>query len=406
MKNTVSVVVVLASLLFAGCQPEPNIPTGVNFQKESLVRQGAHGDNWCITWMPDGSQLTSMDDGNWLLGPERFHNHLYRISGDPDGFTRDDIPAYPHFTQALGGWFGYGVLSVENKLYSMVSRTPGDDWSGPFRGVKMLTSSDQGESWYRVNANGEKRLVAPEDSLAMEALGNEDMFFFEEEGKQVHGKTAYPFSFCSFVQNGRANSAAPDDYIYVYSPEGAQSNQLLLARVKKDRLEYREDWEYFNSWKGDKAIWTSQLDQRGSVHVFPEKNSAGEYFGWYSWLPSVVWNKGLGLYIMVNGGSYGGHGMTDSGEDYYHSWMHTKTGSLGFWYAEKPYGPWKQFFYEEYWTVDDDKNRTYQPKLSPKWISEDGRKMVLIWSDAMKNEEGRSHLINYKWNQMNIELEF
>ena len=51
------------------------------------------------------------------------------------------------------------------------------------------------------------------------------------------------------------------------------------------------------------------------------------------------------------------------------------------------------------------KNRTYQPKLSPKWISEDGRKMVLIWSDAMMNEEGRSHTINYLWNQMEITLQ-
>jgi hypothetical protein len=85
--------------------------------------------------------------------------------------------------------------------------------------------------------------------------------------------------------------------------------------------------------------------------------------------------------------------------------MHTKSGSLGFWYAKKPYGPWNQFYYTEYWIVDDEKNRTYQPKLSPKWISEDGTKMVLIWSDAMKNEEGKSHTVNYRWNQMEISLE-
>jgi len=31
--------------------------------------------------------------------------------------------------------------------------------------------------------------------------------------------------------------------------------------------------------------------------------------------------------------------------------------------------------------------------------------MVLIWSDAMKNEEGRSHTVNYKWNHMKITIE-
>jgi len=404
MKTNLTVAFI-ACLLFQSCNQKTLVPTGIEFQEETLIRKGDHGDNWCITWAPDGSQITSMDDGNWLKGPEGFHNHLYRIKGNPDDFTREDIPDYPHFTRNLGGWFGYGVLSIDDRLYSMVSRTPGEDWSGPFRGVKMLTSADQGKSWYRVNGKGEKRLLAREDTAAMEALGTEEMFFFEEGGNFLHGKMAYPFSFCSFVQNGQSNAAAGDDYIYIYSPEGAQSNQVLLARVKKEGIEFRDKWEYFSSWKGNVPVWTADLNKRGVVHEFPEKSSSGEYFGWYSWLPSVVWNEGLGLYIMVNGGTYGGHGLTDQEDDYYHSWMHTKTGSLGFWYSENPYGPWTSFFYEEYWVVDDERNRTYQPKLSPKWISEDGRQMVLIWSDAMKNEQGRSHTVNYMWNHMHINLE-
>jgi len=138
--------------------------------------------------------------------------------------------------------------------------------------------------------------------------------------------------------------------------------------------------------------------------VFPDRSAGGDFFGWYSWLPSVVFNPGLGLYIMVNGGTYAGRGLTSSDEDYYDKWMHTKTGSLGFWYAENPWGPWQQFYYTDYWTADDPGNLTYQPKLSPKWISEDGREMVLIWSDAMKDDEGKSHTVNYKWNQMAISL--
>jgi len=117
-----------------------------------------------------------------------------------------------------------------------------------------------------------------------------------------------------------------------------------------------------------------------------------------------VWNEGL-VYIMVNGGTYAGHGMTSSDEDYYDSWMHTRTGSLGFWYSEDPYGPWRQLYHTDYWTVDDPGNLTYQPKLSPKWISEDGTEMVLIWSDAMKDDEGHSHTVNYRWNQMRITIQ-
>lgn len=392
-------------LSFASCHRRPLRPTGVNFHTETLKRVDDRGDNWCITWTHEGDQVTSMCDGNWLNGKQHYHNHLYRIVGEAQDFTRKDIPGYPQFTYDLTGWFGYGVISIGNNLYSMVSKTPGENWSGPFRGIKMLKSPDAGKSWYRVNSLGEERFLDPWDNTARDDTSRTEMFFMEESGRFKHDAPAYPFSFCSFVQNGQANSAAKDDYVYIYSPEGAQSNQLLLARVKQHEIEKRDHWEYFTAWNGTDPVWTDSLDKRAVIHEFPEKNNSGEYFGWYSWLPSVVWNEGLGLYIMVNGGTYAGHWLTDSGNDYYDNWMHTKTGSLGFWYAEKPYGPWNQFFYTDYWIIDDVNNRTYQPKLSPKWISADGKNMVLIWSDAMKNEAGKSHAVNYRWNQMEITLE-
>lgn len=57
----------------ASSQSAGYIPTGVTFHKDTIFRSDAHGDNWCITWAADDSQITSMDDGNWL-GSE----HSYR----------------------------------------------------------------------------------------------------------------------------------------------------------------------------------------------------------------------------------------------------------------------------------------------------------------------------------------
>jgi hypothetical protein len=408
--NSLQKVAILSALicitiLFLSCKKSLPKPTDVRFHTETLIRIGGHGDNWCITWTHDGSQVTSMCDGNWLNGEYLYHNHLYRIVGEADDFTREDIPGYPRFTHDLGGWFGYGMISIGSNLYSMVSKTPGEDSSGPFRGIKMLKSPDSGKTWFRVNSQGEERFLDPGDEQAREDISHNEMFFMEESGQLRHGERAYPFSFCSFVQNGQANSAARDGHVYIYSPEGAQSNHLLLARVKHNEIGKRNCWEYFVSWDGGDPLWTDDLDKRGIIHEFPAKYDSGECFGWYSWLPSIVWNEGLGLYIMVNGGTCAGPGLSSSRDDYYHRWMHTKTGSLGFWFSENPYGPWHQFFYLDYWIVDDEKNRTYQPKLSPKWISEDGSRMVLIWSDAMRNKEGRSHTVNYCWNQMEITLE-
>lgn len=382
----------------------PDRPSGVEFHSDTLRRVGAHGDNWCIAWAADDSQIVSMDDGNWLEAPKSFSNRLYRLLGGPNDLQREDIPGYPEFLFNAAGWFGYGIASIDGTLYSFVSKCPKNHWSGPFRGVKLLESSDNGATWSRVNAEGEERPLAPQDEARYEA-SREEMFFFEEEGRENHGGVAYPFSFCAFAQRGRDHGAAEDGYAYIYSPEGASSQELLLARVPKDRVGIKGDWEFYSGMEGDRHTWSSSLGDRRPVHVFPEESANRDAFGWYSWLPSVVWNAPLGLYIMVNGGTYGGKGLSGDKEDYYSAWMHTRSGSLGFWYAEKPWGPWKQFFYTEEWTVDHPHNRTYQPKLSPKWIGEDGKRMVLIWSDAMKNEKGRSHTVNYKWNQMEISIE-
>jgi hypothetical protein len=268
----------------------------------------------------------------------------------------------------------------------------------------LLKSEDNGNTWYRVNRRGEERKIGPQDDARNEVNADE-MFFLEKYGLAHQDKKAYPFSFGDFVQEGKDNSTAKDDYVYFYSPEGAHAHKLLLARMPKDKIGIRSAWEYFGRFQNDRPVWTSNIEKRGYVHVLPEKSKDGRYFGWYSWLPSVVWNEGLGLYIMVNGGTYAGRNMTSSDEDYYNAWMHTRTGSLGFWYSGHPYGPWKRFHYTDYWTVDDPGNRIYQPKLSPKWISADGREMVLIWSDAMQNEKGRSHTVNYKWNHMKINID-
>jgi len=380
------------------------VPTGVTFHRDTIYRSEHRGDNWCITWAADDSQVTSMCDGNWLGSKQSYHNHLYRILEGPDAFFVEDVPGYPQYVWNTGSWFGYGIVSVDSVLYSVVSKTPADRWSGPFRGIKLLKSTDQGASWTRVNRQGLERKLAPE-AAARNDVSPDEMFFLEEKGRPHQNQLAYPFSFVDFVKCGRDNSAARDDYLYIYAPEGAAAHELLLARVPKEKLGKRSAWQYFQRYQHGQPVWTANLEKRGNVHVFPEKSADGNHFGWYSWLPSVVWNPGLGLYIMVNGGTYGGHGMSAADKDYYDAWMHTETGSLGFWYSEHPYGPWKRFYYTDYWVADSEQNRTYQPKLSPKWISADGRQMILIWSDAMKNEQGRSHTVNYKWNHMQITLD-
>ena len=371
------------------------VPIGVDFQKETLLRSGVKGDNWCITWSADGNQYTSMCDGMGWDTLHGFHRtRVFRIGGDSDNFKPAYLDGYPLAIDRTS-WFGYGIVSVEGYLYNFLSQVPLDYWSGPFLGTKLIYSPDFGKRWFRhdgIEITGKTLSKDPET-----------MFFWKEAGRKRVDTIGYAFSQVSFVQMGQDNSRLIDDFVYMYSPDGAFSHHLNMARVHKDSIREKSAFWFFQKYNMDstEARWTKDINSRGIAYEFPEKNG-NDWMGWYSWLPSVVWNEGLGYFIMVNGGTYAGRELKE--EEYANNWMHTKTGSLGFYYAEKPWGPWNEFYYDPYWIVDNPNNRTYQPKLSPKWISKDGTDMILIWSDAMKNKEGRSHTVNYKWNQMSIRI--
>ena len=145
---------------------DAGVPQGVTFHRDTLFRAPGRGDNWCQTWAADGSVVTSMCDGDWFqtvtnthidLSTEGYHNHLYRILGGPTAFTRRDLPGYPIFSGDAGSWFGYGIVSVGGTIYATAFRTPRPGWSGPFRGVKLLASEDEGRTWWRVDRHGGRR---------------------------------------------------------------------------------------------------------------------------------------------------------------------------------------------------------------------------------------------------------
>ena len=77
-----SIVVGIAAIGTAGevgCNT-PAPPTGIVFHRDTLQRSDGHGDNWCITWAANGSQVTSMDDGDWLKGDSRFESQGFSAS--------------------------------------------------------------------------------------------------------------------------------------------------------------------------------------------------------------------------------------------------------------------------------------------------------------------------------------
>jgi len=386
-------------------------PTGARLLHETLSRSGHSGDNFWTTWGPDGHQYVTQDDGSGWEPDDRYQNRVWRIRGETDDFSADYLPGYPHFPLDLSrkyhgsyhigyGYYAYGIVSVDGVLYVFLSKTPTTRWGGPFQGCRLIASDDLGESWSNVAPDGTWQSPSGETWDAI-VHPERDMFFYRENERFAHGGWAYPFTCNAFAQCGQDYQAAHDEYVYVYSVEGTASNELLLARAPRARLGQRATWEFCSGVSSDLPTWSARLADRQPIHRFPDRTGA-DYFSWYSWLPSVVYNSGLGVFVMATHGTYTHSLRADT---YHDARVHTKTGSLMLLWAEHPWGPWKQLYYEPYWIADDYRNKTYQTTLSQKWISDDGTRMVLIWSDAAADETGRSHQLHYRWNQMEIELQ-
>lgn len=388
MRSNLLAILLSGSVFLGGLSAQPR-PTAVRFQYETLVRKGIRGDNWCQTWAADDNIYTMMDDGNGWWPGRQSGSLCLRIEGDDD-FTAADVQKMPGWpANALNSsFYAYGTVSIEGVIYVWLWKSETPTWYRRPIANRLLYSPDLGKTFYRWT--GER-----ETAETFEDTDPNSFFFYREDPRPKLGREAYAFNWVAFCQNGRDNALAKDDFVYMYAPEQYDPRNLSVIRVPKQSVRDRSAYEYFRKWDGASAEWTRDMTQRGVNLRYPERRSDGKWM-WASWFPCTVYNAGLDLYIMVS------YGVSDRGKGFWDGWCRNCAypSSLGFWYAETPYGPWTRFHYTEYFHADRQENRTYGFKLSPKWIYDEGRTMVLIWSDA-----GEDHGPNYRWNQMRIRIE-
>jgi len=176
---------------------------------------------------------------------------------------------------------------------------------------------------------------------------DDDKWLLNEGGNQLffYNEPDLAFSFITIAQFGQDYKENKDGYIYLYSPSGKYKSHILnMARVKKEDILAREKWEFFVkiNKKGNPEWISGDIEKRGVVHSFPSG------WGFYSWSPSVIWNEKLGLFIMACAGTQkpGTGGVLES-------YMHYEPAGLMMLWAENPWGPWNQFFWDETWDVGD-----------------------------------------------------
>ncbi len=387
---------ILFTTFVVACKKPKTYPVDAILDSK-VIRTGDVGDNWFSTWGSDGALYTAQCDGRgWLDDDgnkrEFKNNQIWRITGSPDSVNihAEMIEGYPDYSRSglteicgpiispdtvtrfplpnseerrFWNWYGYGIVSIDGNMYQFISHCAERYGWGWFDGAQLIWSSKGDKRWFRWNGTD----ATDRNRWLLNEGGNQLMFFNEPD---------YAFSFISVAQFGQDYRENKDGYVYIYSPEGKlKSFNLNMARVKKENILDRNKWEYFTKTdeKGEAEWVVGDITKRGIVHKFPEG------WGFYSWSPSVVWNEKLGLFIMAAGGT-----QRPGTGDPMAKWPHIESGSLMLLYSENPWGPWTQFYYNINWQVGED-NRTYLPQLSPKWISEDGKSMYIIFSDMFRD---------------------
>ena len=262
---------VVLSVRAPAAEPSPTKITGARRLEDTVARLGCSGDNWHMTWAADDRMLAGLCDGfaePWPKVPHKpFNSRLLSIRGVPPKIDVDDIPGYPEILVGPGlrncsRYYGFGVLAVDGTIYQFLS-TPNRpfDTALPhprFVGAKLIYSPDNGVTWHNQDGSTPVKWEVWEDR------SHANMIFFEEPGDA--------FLAAHRAANGSGLRGEQDGYVYIYSPNGSTEgtmNQLVLARVKKDRILDRKAYEFFVARRPDgSAEWSPDMAARGVVqHV-------------------------------------------------------------------------------------------------------------------------------------------
>jgi CubicO group peptidase (beta-lactamase class C family) len=291
---------------------------------ETVFRAAQGSDNWPATWADDGALYTAYGDG-WGFEPKRkgkLSLGLARVTGTPGDLrgVNLDAPTAEQTGDGPSGKKASGMLMVDGKLY-MLARNA--------KNAQLAWSADRGATWKWCDWTFETSFGCP-----------------------------------TFLNFGRNYTGAPDNYVYLFSPDGNSayrpSDYTVLARVPRSRLASRVAYEFFAGLdNADRPEWTRDVKKRGAV-----LSNAGRCYR-----TGVSYNSALGRYLLVQ--THGGR------------------GGLTIFEAVEPWGPWCVIYEREQWDVDPGDSASFPTQ----WMSADGRTMHLLFSGNDSFSVRRAELV-------------
>jgi len=298
-----------------------------------------HGDIWPMTWADDDAIYSAASDTKGC--PEGMFQKgrnvaIVKITGEADSRTITTLNPMEQFGEALsyegdgegkGSWKGSGLICVDGKLvlaafhhrYAFeLKRYP---WYSA-TDSRLICSEDHGASWSRFS-----------------------------EGKAFKG----PFGNPSFVQFGKNNENARDEFVYAVSgAEGRWENNdsCILGRVRRDRIMNTEAWSFFSGLDGAKPLW-GDIGEAKATLVASGKIGCG---------PEILWHEESESFLLLTS-SYPDLSPNLKGYKEAIDACHTRSIFTIF-QGHTLWGPWK-VVYEGSGTGATD----YLPRMPCKWLS-------------------------------------
>lgn len=301
--------------------PQSDIITGIEWAPEKeIIRLARGSDNWPVTWADDGHLYAAYGDG-WGFKPmveKKLSLGLVRIEGTPPNIRGVNIRSQgaERAGQGKNGEKASGMLMVDGVLYMFV-RNAGNSQLG--------WSEDYGRTW-----------------------------------AWADWKFTTSFGCPTFLNFGRNYTGSRDEFVYVYSHDSDSayepSDQMVMARVRKNELRLRDSYEFFARQDADgNPVWTGQVEQRGAVFVHH-----GECYR-----NGITFNNDLQRYLWCQ--------VLPMSRD---SRGPRFQGGLGIYEAPQPWGPWRSVFFTRNWDVGPGETCSFPTK----WMDDDGRTVHLVSS--------------------------
>jgi hypothetical protein len=312
--------------------PPSAFSSAVEQTRNTFTTAGAsRGDLWPSCWRADDMLYMANGDGKGF-GKGSHDLVVNRVSGSPYNFPPKlwgDRLAYGN--QVATKWSGTGfnrkptgMLCLGNSIYIAVQDLRKTTFNEPLA-ASISVSHDGGWNWIKT-------------AKAM---------FTDQE-----------FTTIFFLDFGKGNENAFDDYVYAYGLDGnwAAQQNLYLARVHKTAVQNRSQWMFYDGISPAGAVqWTSTIGDKDPVLQAPF------FSGGFVSQGSVVYNPYFNRYLYA----------TWTGND-------ACCAVHRLYEAPAPWGPWTLLMNTNYpptWTTTF--HGGYATTTPTKWINPDGRVMML-----------------------------